>query len=54
MGWKILLPQDIASEARKYLEDRGHELIMGSGIDEQSICNELLKFQQVFLKLLIN
>lgn len=41
MGWKILLPQDIASEARKYLEDRGHELIMGSGIDEQSICNDI-------------
>lgn len=41
MGWKILLPQDIAGEARKYLEDKGHELIMGSGIDEQSICNDI-------------
>ncbi|WP_195340364.1 hydroxyacid dehydrogenase [Fusobacterium sp. 1001295B_180824_G3] len=41
MGWKILLPQDIAIEARKYLQDKGHELIMGSGIDEQSICNDI-------------
>ena len=49
MGWKILLPQDIASEARKYLEDRGHELIMGSGIDEQSICNDMVLDMMVLI-----
>lgn len=41
MGWKILLPQDIAIEARKYLLDRGHELIMGSGIDTDSISKDI-------------
>lgn len=41
MGWKILLPQDIMPEGRKYLEDRGHELILGKGTDVASICEDI-------------
>lgn len=41
MGWKILLPQDILPEGRKYLEERGHELILGSGMDVESICRDI-------------
>lgn len=41
MGWKILLPQDIMPAGRKYLEERGHELILGSGMDVESICRDI-------------
>lgn len=41
MSWKILLPQDILPEGRKYLEERGHELILGSGMDVESICRDI-------------
>lgn len=33
MGWKILLTQEIRPEGRKYLLDRGHQLITGTGSD---------------------
>ncbi|WP_022818841.1 hydroxyacid dehydrogenase [Fusobacterium russii] len=41
MGWKILLPQDILADGRKYLEERGHELIMATGLDVESICRDI-------------
>jgi len=41
MGWKILLPQDIMPEGRKYLEERGHQLILGKGTDVRSICKDV-------------
>jgi D-3-phosphoglycerate dehydrogenase len=41
MGWKILLPQDIMPAGREYLEKNGHEIIMGKGMDEATICQDI-------------
>jgi D-3-phosphoglycerate dehydrogenase len=41
MGWKILLPQDIMPTGRQYLIERGHELILGGGMDVASICADI-------------
>jgi len=45
MGWKILLPQDIKEEGRKYLLDAGHELIVGRGFQTADILADMQKHQ---------
>ncbi len=37
MGYKVLIPQDISAEGKKYLTDRGYEIRMGSGITVDAI-----------------
>lgn len=32
MTFKVLIPQDVAEEGKHYLRERGHELVIGSGI----------------------
>lgn len=41
MGWKILLPQDIAAKGKDYLVERGHELVIGSGTHTADICKDI-------------
>ncbi|HUV07028.1 MAG TPA: hydroxyacid dehydrogenase [Spirochaetia bacterium] len=37
MAFKVLIPQDIAEEGKKYLRERGYEIKMGSGITVEAI-----------------
>ena len=32
MGYKVLIPQDIAEEGKEFLISRGYEIKMGSGV----------------------
>lgn len=41
MGYRILLPQEIAKEGREYLESRGYELIEGSGKEEEHLIKDI-------------
>ena len=41
MKKKILIPQDITDAGKEYLRNRGYEVIMGSGFDEDTLCKEI-------------
>ncbi|MGE4283162.1 MAG: hydroxyacid dehydrogenase [Clostridia bacterium] len=41
MNMKVLIPQDIAAEGKKYLLDRGYEIKMGSGITTEILKEEV-------------
>lgn len=41
MGAKILLPQDIAAEGKRYLTERGYEIKMGSGTTVDAIKSDV-------------
>lgn len=40
MGFKVLIPQDIAAEGKQYLIERGYEIKMGSGISADILKKE--------------
>ncbi len=41
MGFKVLIPQDIAEEGKQYLTERGYQIKMGSGISVDIIKKEV-------------
>jgi D-3-phosphoglycerate dehydrogenase len=42
MSYKILIPQDIVEEGKKYLRDRGYEIKMGSGATVEAIKKDVV------------
>ncbi|ASG86320.1 hydroxyacid dehydrogenase [Salmonella enterica] len=51
MTYKILLPQEIMSEGREYLESRGYELINGSGMEEEDIIRDIPDCDGIIVRL---
>ena len=51
MSYKILLPQEIMAEGRKYLESRGYELITGSGMEEEDIIRDIPDCDGIIVRL---
>ncbi len=41
MSFKVLVPQDITSGGKEYLQERGYEVVIGSASDEDTICKEV-------------
>lgn len=41
MGWKVLLPQELMSEGREYLESHGHTLVDGSGFETEDVIRDI-------------
>ncbi len=41
MAYKVLIPQDIAEDGKKYLIDRGYKIKMGSGISVDSMVKDV-------------
>lgn len=41
MSKKILIPQDVSSAGKEYLIEKGYEVIIGSGFDEDTMAKEL-------------
>jgi len=42
MGYKVLLPQDVAQEGKDVLRERGYEIKMGSGITADAIARDVV------------
>ena len=42
MAYRILLPQPIMESGRKYLEEKGYEIIDGEGFTEDDIIRQIL------------
>lgn len=40
MSYRVLIPQDVAEEGKRFLRERGHEIVMGSGATAQTVANE--------------
>ncbi len=41
MAFKVLIPQDISDDGKRYLTERGYELKMGSGISVETLAAEI-------------
>jgi D-3-phosphoglycerate dehydrogenase / 2-oxoglutarate reductase len=41
MGFRVLIPQDVAQEGKTYLLERGYEIRMGSGISAEAIASDV-------------
>ena len=41
MGYKVLIPQDIAEEGKEFLISRGYEIKMGSGVKEVELARDV-------------
>ena len=41
MAYKVLIPQDITDPGKSYLRERGYEVVIGTGTDEQTIQREV-------------
>jgi len=41
MAYKVLIPQDVVEEGKKYLTDRGYEIKMGKGISVSQIAEDV-------------
>jgi len=50
MGFKVLLPQDIAAEGKQYLLDRGYEIKMGSGISVDILKKEVENCDAILIR----
>ncbi|WP_404996455.1 hydroxyacid dehydrogenase [Caldifermentibacillus hisashii] len=48
---KVLIPQDIAQEGKKYLLERGYEIKMGTGTDEATVIEEGKDADAILLRL---
>ena len=42
MSYKVLIPQDISKAGKKYLEDKGYEIIIGTDSSEETIKREVI------------
>lgn len=51
MSYRILLPQEIMKEGREYLESRGYELIIGSGMEEEDIIRDIPDCDAIIVRL---
>lgn len=51
MSYRILLPQEIMKEGREYLERRGYELIIGSGMEEEDIIRDIPDCDAIIVRL---
>lgn len=51
MGKKVLLPQDIAEPGKRYLRERGYEIIQGSGIIEEQIMKDVAGCDAIIARL---
>lgn len=50
MAYKVLIPQDIAVEGKKYLVSRGYEIKMGTGITEEDLVRDVADCDAVLLR----
>lgn len=50
MSKSILIPQDITDTGKNYLRERGYDVIMGSGFDEDTICREIADCDGVLVR----
>lgn len=50
MAFKVLIPQDIAPEGKKFLTERGYEIKVGSGASEQDIIRDVADCEAILLR----
>ncbi len=50
MGYKVLIPQDVAEEGKRYLRERGYELRMGSGVAPDVLQREVADCDAVLVR----
>ena len=50
MAYRVLIPQDVAEEGKKYLRDRGHEIVMGTGITPEILSREIAACDAVLVR----
>lgn len=47
---KVYLPQDMSPVGKKYLTDRGYELVMGSATDVETMKREIVDCDAVIVR----
>lgn len=50
MTYKVLIPEDVSNVGKEYLLERGYEIKMGSGIDEDSILRDIVDCDAILLR----
>lgn len=50
MTYKVLLPEDIEEENKKYLRDNDFAVIMGTGLDEATVCADIKDCDAVIVR----
>jgi len=50
MAYKVLIPQDIAEEGKKFLRDRGYEIKMGTGATASAIAKDVVDCDAILLR----
>jgi len=50
MGFKVLIPQDVANDGKQYLLERGYEIKMGTGITPEILKKEIEDCDAVLLR----
>lgn len=50
MGFKILIPQDVATEGKDFLLERGYEIKMGSGAKEEDLIRDVKGCDAILLR----
>ncbi len=50
MPYKILIPQPVAPEGVEFLEDQGYEILMGTGVSEETLLREVADCDAVLLR----
>lgn len=50
MAYKVLIPQDVAEEGKNYLLERGYEIKMGSGAEEEDLVRDVTDCDAVLLR----
>ena len=50
MAYRVLIPQDIAAEGKKYLLERGYEIKMGSGVTEEDLIRDVADCDAILLR----
>ena len=50
MKHKILIPQDVAEEGKKFLRAKGYEIVMGSGAEEKDLINDVKDCEAILLR----
>jgi len=51
MPARVLLPQNISEEGKRYLSERGYELRMGSGHAVETVCREIVDCDALLVRL---
>lgn len=50
MAYKVLIPQDIAPEGKEFLLERGYEIKMGSGTEEEDLIHDVADCEAILLR----